>query len=116
MKRLDGKNLHRPFKHGDVVSDHKLIQWQVILDLPFIVSVQHDSTSTGVEWCKDGVFGQVNHQLNQLFVNFAYRTWIALLEKCLKGEWHVIVVDIDVSILVVLKVSEVDDIFVVNVF
>ena len=116
MKGLNSEDLNRPFEHGEIVGDDYFVKGQVVFNLPFIVSVQDNPTSAGVETGQNIAFGQMNYKLNQLLVDLLYRACVTLLEKVLKCVWHVIVINFNGSSLVVLQIAKIYYVLVVNVF
>lgn len=115
MQRLYSKNLNTPLQHRHITCHQNLIQWQIILNLPLIISIHQNPTPTGIEGRQYTIFSQVNYQLDQLFMDLLDSFSVALWEKLLNRKWNVIVINVDCSVLVVVQKTKVDDVLVVNV-
>lgn len=69
MQRLYSKDLNTSLQHRHITRHQNLIQWQIVLNLPFIISIHQNPTPTGIERCQNTIFSQMNYQLNQLFMD-----------------------------------------------
>lgn len=110
MKGLDIKELNWPFEHAHFVSDHDLIERQVVFDERFVF-FHDDSAAVGVEWGQDVVFGQVDGQLDELAMQIFHQFRTAFDKEVLQGDADIGIEKIDVAVGVILCTSQVDGIF-----
>jgi hypothetical protein len=86
------EQLHRPLQHGYVFSKYNLIKWQIVFDNKLALHKNHP-TPVRIEWSQNVVLGQVNGQLDNLFMQFLESLVVQFLKGVGQRQRYIVIVN-----------------------